>query len=239
MYAIAPLANEYQVERLLKLCEKVLEETVRRRWEKPDGEEACKQVYRHLIIADTCNLRGLKKLCVNIAADASSSDRERAMADHPIPADLDIEINKLAVRKHEMIVADVKEALTSGSAIKDFVRKVIPEKPKVPVTHPSFGVPAAGLFGQPSATFGQPSVTFGTPSVTSSESTTKANHMRCLRLANAFLPLNQQLIKDVVSQIRLDRNTAGWEEKWGKQFDILPECVKHDVIGRFTYTCDF
>ena len=231
MYAIAPLANEYQVKRLLKLCEKVLEETVRRRWEKPDGEEACKQVYRHLIIADTCNMKRLKKLCVNIATDASSSDRERAMADHPIPADLDIEINKLAVRKHELLAADVKEALTSGSAIMDFVRKFIPEKTKVstPSSNFSFGgpqqAPAPGLFA--------------TRPVTISESTTKAHHMQCLRLANAFLPFNQQLIKDVVSQIRLDRNTAGWEEKWGKQFDILPECVKHDVIGRFTYTRDF
>ena len=230
MYAIAPLANEYQVERLLKLCEKVLEETVRRRWEKPDGEEACKQVYRHLIIADTCNLRGLKKLCVNIAADASSSDREHAMADHSIPADLYIEINKLAVRKHELLAADVKEALTGGSEIKDFVRKFIPVITKIHAASPfsAFGSPAPA-----------PTGLFGARSVTFSETTTKANHMRCLRLANAFLPLNQELIKDVVSQIRLDRNTAGWEEKWGKQFDILPECVKHDVIGRFTYTRDF
>jgi len=108
VYAIVPLANEYQVERLLKLGEKVLEETIRRRWEKPNanGEEACKQMYRHIIIADTCNLKGLKKLCVNIAADASSSERERTMADHPIPTDLDIEINKLAVRKHELLAAD-------------------------------------------------------------------------------------------------------------------------------------
>ena len=222
MYAIAPLANEYQVERLQKKCEKVLEETVRRRWEKPYGEEACKQVYRHLIIADTCNLRGLKKLCVNIAADASSSDRERAMADHPIPADLDIEINKLAVRKHELLAADVKEALTSGSAIMDFVRKFIPEKTKIQ---------AGTQFSGFSASTGL----FGTRPVTLSQSTTKAHHMRCLRLASAFLPLNQELIKDVVAQIRLDRNSAGGEEKWGKQFDILPEYVKHDVIGRFTY----
>lgn len=63
--------------------------------------------------------------------------------------------------------------------------------------------------------------------------------MRCLRLANAFLPFNQELKKDVVTQIRLDRNAPGWEEICGRQFDVLPECVKHDVIGRYTYTRDF
>ncbi|XP_052767408.1 BTB and MATH domain-containing protein 36-like isoform X1 [Mya arenaria] len=105
VYDIVYLANEYQVSRLLRSSEKVLLlET--EMFEDIKKEDCCLEIYRHLAIADACQLERLKFFCVSIASDVCQADRDAAVEIHPVSSDVQRCIEKQVIRKQEIYLAD-------------------------------------------------------------------------------------------------------------------------------------
>ncbi|WAR30404.1 BAT38-like protein [Mya arenaria] len=110
VYDVIYLANEYQTEHLRIACEQVMVKELFK-WEDPTSPGCCLEVYRHLAIAETCQLDELRARCIGIAAEATQKDRESAATVYPISEKMERIVEKQTIKKHEINTADLKDLL--------------------------------------------------------------------------------------------------------------------------------
>ncbi|XP_053400198.1 kelch-like protein 8 [Mercenaria mercenaria] len=97
VYKILPLAAEYQVKVLENRCAQILTETVTNKHTKD-----AKEIYRHIQLANLYKFNDLRSECIAIASDLSLYQLDRAGSRYPIADNDLIEIQWLALKKHEL-----------------------------------------------------------------------------------------------------------------------------------------
>ncbi|XP_053400203.1 uncharacterized protein LOC128557201 [Mercenaria mercenaria] len=97
VYKIMPLAAEYQVKVLENRCAQILSETVTNK-----HTEDANEVYRHIQLANRYKFNDLRSECIAIASDLRLSQLDEARSRYPIEDKDLIEIQWLALKKHEL-----------------------------------------------------------------------------------------------------------------------------------------
>ncbi|XP_052789766.1 uncharacterized protein LOC128224122 [Mya arenaria] len=227
VYDVIYLANEYQTEHLRIACEQVMVKELFK-WEDPTSPGCCLEVYRHLAIAETCQLDELRARCIGIAAEATQKDRESAATVYPISEKMERIVEKQTIKKHEINTADLKDLLNGfGGKKGQTIQMYIQEKLNIQPENKT-----SGIFGstRPSGVFSQkpPSPGFGFVL----NSTKWSENLQKLRWVYQYAETSGKMKKAAITQVRNDREAKEWKAACQEQFELLPEKIKHDIRGR-------
>ncbi|XP_052789764.1 uncharacterized protein LOC128224119 [Mya arenaria] len=235
VYEVVYLANEYQVDHLKTACEQVLlNEMIK--WEDPSSPGSCSKVYQHLVIAETCQLDELQSRCISIASGVTKVDREAAAKIHPISKKVEMIVDKQAIRKLEINTSDLRKLLRvvggdNLQAVKNYLTKKQNIQPQ-PVSTGMFGNVQQTSMSGFSRGFGQTTSVVTSPAVFDIDPSSLANNLQKLRLVYQYAPDSEDAKKEAIRNVRNDKLKKEWKTTSEKEFDLLPEKIKHDIRGR-------
>ncbi|WAR30407.1 hypothetical protein MAR_032949 [Mya arenaria] len=230
------LENVYEVvDHLKTACEQVLlNEMIK--WEDPSSPGSCSKVYQHLVIAETCQLDELQSRCISIASGVTKVDREAAAKIHPISKKVEMIVDKQAIRKLEINTSDLRKLLRvvggdNLQAVKNYLTKKQNIQPQ-PVSTGMFGNVQQTSMSGFSRGFGQTTSVVTSPAVFDIDPSSLANNLQKLRLVYQYAPDSEDAKKEAIRNVRNDKLKKEWKTTSEKEFDLLPEKIKHDIRGR-------
>jgi hypothetical protein len=100
---LLPLAYEYNVEKMMKRCQKVLKKIVKNR-----HTGNVEELYRHIHLSEMYRLDELKEKCIYLASEHTLKQFKAARTAHQVSDASHFKIIELALRRHELDKTDEK-----------------------------------------------------------------------------------------------------------------------------------